>query len=227
MHTVLQCRQHAICPNRRFGPRPPRAYLSVGSSPRTKSPPPRHCARSFFRRSSHLTSTFLRPFAPPALPGFYATMDALTPEWPALRRPRPAIPRQLYSHELRPYHHSGLPALRVWPSEHSASNHLTAPVVALTHNPSARQASSGLRLARAGSPVGPAESSSYTCGLSVHLQLLPTSSHENAVTFDYRPECAYLKRTRTSLTKHAHRRTRARASSSGTEHTQQRHERGR
>src|SRR5438046_6735978 len=33
-----------------------------------------------FRRRSLSPSTFLRPFAPPALPGFVATMDALTPE---------------------------------------------------------------------------------------------------------------------------------------------------
>ena len=39
------------------------------------------CSRS----CSGLTSTFLRPFAPPALPGFDATMDALTPVRPALR----------------------------------------------------------------------------------------------------------------------------------------------
>jgi hypothetical protein len=123
-------------------------------------PQPRHCARFVFRKSGHATSTFLRPFAPPALPGLIAHMDALTPEWPALRRPRLTITRQLYSHEHRPYHHSGLPASRVWPSEHSVSNHLTAPAVALSHNPSAQQAISGLRLARAGSPVGPAESSS-------------------------------------------------------------------
>jgi len=172
-------------------------------------PSPGHCVRLRFRLSGHATSTFLRPFAPPALPGFHATMDALTPERPALRRPRPAQRRRLYTHEHRPVCHSGLPASRVWPSGHSVSNHLTAPAVAFAHNPSARQARSGLRLARAGSPVGPAESSSSSYGLPVHLQLLPTSSRENAVTVDYRPECVCLERTRTSQTKHAHRRTRA------------------
>ena len=69
-----------------------------------------------------------------------ATMDALTPEWPALRRPQPAQRRQRYTHEHHPRCHSGLPASRVWPSEHSVSNHLTDPAVAFTHNPSARQA---------------------------------------------------------------------------------------
>ena len=33
----------------------------------------------------HVASTFLHPFAPPALPGFVATMGALTPGWPVLR----------------------------------------------------------------------------------------------------------------------------------------------
>ena len=32
-----------------------------------------------FRRVGHRVSTFLHPFAPPALPGFLATMGALTP----------------------------------------------------------------------------------------------------------------------------------------------------
>ena len=39
----------------------------------------RHCRRLCFRASGHHASIFLRPFAPPALPGFVATMDALTP----------------------------------------------------------------------------------------------------------------------------------------------------
>ena len=38
-----------------------------------------------FRRSVGHVSTFLRPFAPPPLRGFLATMDALTPVGPALR----------------------------------------------------------------------------------------------------------------------------------------------
>ena len=140
LHTMFQCRQHAICPDRRFSPPPASADLSVGLSPRTTMSPLRHCVRLGFQLPGHLPSTFLRPFAPPALPGFHATMDALTPGWPALRRPRPAQRHQLYSHEHRPCYHPGLPASRVWPSEHSVANHLTAPDVAFTHNPSARQA---------------------------------------------------------------------------------------
>ena len=45
----------------------------------------RHFRRSCFRRHSHRVSAFLRPFAPPELPGFHATMDALTPDGPLFR----------------------------------------------------------------------------------------------------------------------------------------------
>ncbi len=44
-------------------------------------------------------------------------------------------------------------------------------------------------------------------GLVILLQLLPTPPHGDAVTFRYRPESVYLKRTHTSLTKHTHKRT--------------------
>ena len=94
----------------------------------------------FVRVSDHFTSTFLRPFAPPALPGFLTTMDALTPERPALRRPRPSplsrsgdlrspfiAEASVVPHEHLPCIRSGLPALRDRPSEHSAPKHLTAP----------------------------------------------------------------------------------------------------
>ena len=90
--------------------------------------------------------------------------------------------------------------------EHSVPNHLTVPAVAFTHNPSARQAfwasPLGSRLADR-----PGRNGFVAYGLLAHFRLLSTSSYENAVTFCYRPECACLKRTRTSLTKHAYRRT--------------------
>ena len=85
------------------------------------------------------SSTFLHPLAPPELPGFNATMGALTPVQAALRTGRFRTFRNP-AHERRHCPHTGLPALRVWPSEHSVPNHLTVPAVALTHNPSARQA---------------------------------------------------------------------------------------
>ena len=99
---------------------------------------PRHCVRFGFLAWGHGPSIFLRPLARPALPGFTATMGALTPEQAALRRPMPLAKRRRSTHEHRLEIGSGLPALR--DSEHSIPNHLTAPAVALTHNPSARQA---------------------------------------------------------------------------------------
>ena len=44
-------------------------------------------------------------------------------------------------------------------------------------------------------------------GLVVLLQLLPTPPHDDAVTFRYRPESVYLKRTHTSLIKQTCKRT--------------------
>lgn len=67
---------------------------------------------------------------------------------------------------------------------------------------------SGLHHLLAGSPDSQAESSSSSYGLVVHLQLLPTPPHGDAVTFSYRSESDFLKKTCTSLTKHALTRTR-------------------
>ena len=50
----------------------------------------------------HHVSTSLHPFAPPALPGFFATMGALTPGRPALRFPK--------AHEHRLWRRPGIPA---------------------------------------------------------------------------------------------------------------------
>ena len=53
-----------------------------------------HSGTSVFAVSpDNFPSTFLHPFAPPALPGFNATMSALTPAWQALR---------LFEHEHPP-----------------------------------------------------------------------------------------------------------------------------
>ncbi len=53
----------------------------------------------------------------------------------------------------------------------------------------------------------PAESSSLTYGLVVHLLLLSTPPRGDAVAVGYRPESVYLKRTFTSPTTRAFRRT--------------------
>ena len=66
------------------------------------------------------SSTFLRPFAPPELPGFVATMDSLTPERPVLRAHRRTVNAVLN----RP----GLLASWIKPSDHSVSNHPPSPL---------------------------------------------------------------------------------------------------
>ena len=122
------------------------------------------------------SSTFLRPFAPPALPGFIATMDALTP---GQRFFVPVGSSGSPARQLRPVR-PGLSALCAWPSDPSVSKHLTAPRIALARYPSASAASlvgSGLRLWLAGSPVSPAESSSLALRTS---RSLPVASHPSS-----------------------------------------------
>ena len=141
----------------------------------------------------HVPSTFLRPFALRALPRFVARMDALTPGWPALRI-------LIRDNELRPCIHPGLLALCIKPSDRSASNHLLPPPGLDLVRPgslprslsatslSGTTASLGLRPSLAGSPRQSAESSSSSCGPVIHLQLLSTPSHEDAVTFGYKAQ---------------------------------------
>jgi hypothetical protein len=135
------------------------------------------------RRYQDVSSSIsLDPFAPPALPGLNARMGPLTPEQPALRtgRFRPRSHRNAFrnpAHEHRHNHRSGLPASCIWPSNHSVSNHLTAPAIALARYPSALQTSlygSGLRHSLAGSPDSPAESSSQMLRTS---RSPPVASH--------------------------------------------------
>ena len=139
----------------------------------------------------HVPSTFLRPFALRALPRFVARMDALTPE-------RPVLCVLIRDNERRTCLRSGLLASCFQPSDRSASNHLSPPpgfgLVSSRSLPrslstaslSGTTASLGLRHFLAGSPRQPAESSSSSCGPVVHLQLLSTPSHEDAVTFGYK-----------------------------------------
>ena len=96
-HPFLKGRQHALRPHRRFhrGPTAPdlSGLLSL----------PRHFSRAVFPLHGPHTSTFLRPFAPRALPRFFTAMDALTPVRSALR------PDSI-GNELRPFYRTGLPA---------------------------------------------------------------------------------------------------------------------
>ena len=167
------------------------------------------------------SSTFLRPFAPPALPGFDATMDALTP---VRRLFLPVGSHGGIRHMNTVLPGTGLSVSRIWSSEHPVPNHPSVPGVAFAHNPSAHRASppcsvpghrethSGVRASpfpsRLADRTGRNGFDNY--GLLVHLLLLSTPPRGDAVTFGYRPECVCLKRTCTSLTKNAYRRTRER-----------------
>lgn len=107
---------------------------------------------------------------------------------------------------------AGLPASPAWPSYHSVHKHLTTlrrrfNTLPLSSTDFPLSSGSELRHLDAGSLSSPAESGSLSYGLVVHIQLLSTSSHDDAVTYCYRPENVYLKRTYTSLTTHACRRT--------------------
>jgi hypothetical protein len=124
-----------------------------------------HYYRWVFRRLERHVSTFLHPFAPPALPGFFATLGALTPGRPALRL-------LIRDNEHRLWRRPGLPAFchRIF-----RSFRLQPPPVAPTRiwvlrwrayrttslwPPFQGHASLGLHLNRAGSPRRSAESSS-------------------------------------------------------------------
>src|SRR5208337_1643783 len=80
-HSLLERRQHAFRPDARVRPVVDRRRLSGGGSRE------RHFRRFdiLFPWFGHYASIFLHPFAPPALPGFLATMGALTPGRSALR----------------------------------------------------------------------------------------------------------------------------------------------
>ena len=80
-HTSFEGRQHALRPNRRFGPGP------AGPDVSRRCSPPRggHWGGSGFRRFVHHASTFLHPVARRALPRLIATPAFLTSsgrQWP-------------------------------------------------------------------------------------------------------------------------------------------------
>src|ERR1700681_3015509 len=80
---------------------------------------------------------------------------------------------------------SGLSAYSALPSRHSVLTHVGCPTVAL-YVASAPRVCSRLRHERAGSPQPSAESGSLSYGLPVHLRMLSTPPHGDAVSFDYR-----------------------------------------
>jgi hypothetical protein len=135
---VRQGHRQSFRPRRRFVIAPARAEGVTGwASPMGTRP-------GLVRRSGRYDSTSLHPFAPPALPGFAATMGALTPGRSALR--------SLVGREHRLWGRPGLSVSRARSSEPPVSNHLTAPIVALTPNPSARWAPRSSRVRVSSSP---------------------------------------------------------------------------
>lgn len=160
---------------------------------------------------SFTRSTFLRPFAPRALPRFPATLDALhsvTARLLGLAAGTP-FPARNRLPCLTP---SNLPAVRspTTPrcprlSDLLASPELTARV---TSHPFWGPERLGLRLSLAGSPQRQAESSSSAYRPAVRLGLLPTRPRDRAVTSDYRGQVLPRVRTFTPPIRCARRRTR-------------------
>jgi hypothetical protein len=176
--------------------------------------PEGHCSRFWVRSLGHHASTFLHPFAPPALTGFNATMSALTPAPSA----SPIWQR----------HRS--PGLDQGPSVRSASNHLMMHITAFFRPPfsrdivlgracAVRAKAPGIRFEVRTSSVGSrlvASSSRIefvACGPDVRLGLLSTSAcggpHHlsDAVTSDYGPRNHSPARTCTSQNLHHPQRT--------------------
>lgn len=83
-------------------------------------------------------STSLRPFAPPELPGFGATMGALTPA------------RRLFVAWIR----TGLSALCAMPSIHSTPNHPQGPTISFSRSGSLSRASDSRRFGTSSFPSG-------------------------------------------------------------------------
>src|SRR5208337_104413 len=176
-------RQHPCRPDRGFGLEafPPRV-----SGTFTRGLGPRDCHRCSSLRSRHHVSTFLHPFAPPALPGFIATMSALTPARGCacgllnLAHTPCDRPRRSLRFTCRTFRALRLQSPR---RSHRSLCHLSCQRRRL---PAHR--GSGLRLSTGGSPAGTAESSSSSYGLPVRLALLPTPPRGDAVTVGYRTE---------------------------------------
>src|SRR5882672_1293209 len=179
---LLEGRQHPLRPDLWFDPRPfGRAVRPLGLSDALT--PRLHrgdCHRFLSVSSGHRVSTFLHPFAPPALPGFIATMGALTPARRVRRSDLPPSCAGQVSLLHAPGHR-----------EPSVSNHRTAPPAALTPILSA----DGLPLARVwASPLhrrlasrsGRIEFAHATDDPLV-FHCSPRRLAADAVTVDYRP----------------------------------------
>ena len=155
-----------------------------------------------------LASIFLRSLAPPELPGFIATMNALTSAGWFFVPVGSLIVSPAHEHRLVPdrSHCFMCLAFCTIPSPTTP----LPPAIALTRYPSAWQTSEiGLGFARCQEARQTERTNRvhFRYGLVILLQLFPTPPHDDAVTFRYRPESAYRKRTSTSPTKHTNSHT--------------------
>ena len=174
----IQASRRVNVQRRRFDPCPTVSDLSGEVSHS------RHGHRLRFRPHQRPASTFLRPFAPRALPRFITTMATLTPARSALRLTT-SLNTDRTPGRSRRLMHPTFPSFRRQPPDGLRHRFCTLPLRVTDFLPSGR---SGLRHSQAGSPQHPAESRSSSYGPMVHLRLLSTSPHGDAVTFGYRPE---------------------------------------
>src|SRR5712671_6804728 len=114
--------QHPCRPGPRF------VLLSSASGPSPAVLAIRQCCRFLSAWTKLHVSTFLHPFAPPALPGFIATMSALTPAWRRDPKARSAPRGGRYLMILSPLAPRRSPRFTCSiPPEPSVSNHPAAP----------------------------------------------------------------------------------------------------
>ena len=198
-HPSFEGRQHAVGPDRRFHPRPAGADLSCLFSLAALAPvllPV--CLSSRLHLPASLRSTPVT-----ALHRYYGRSDSC----PAALRLLARMNTGLHPGQVSLIHAHILP-------DHSVSNHPVAPRRRFLTLPLSATASHvaeclGFAIALQARRACPAESSSSSYGLVVHLLLLPTPPRGDAVTVGYRPESVCLKRTCTSLDGRASRRTRS------------------
>jgi hypothetical protein len=119
-HPVSEGLQHALRPHRMFHPSP---FLRAGFSRLLSPTHAGHSLGACFTQCVHGTSTFLHPFAPRALPRFFATMGALPPVRAALRT-------LIRGNEHRPCPEQVSLVHTARPSMHSATKHLARPAIA-------------------------------------------------------------------------------------------------
>jgi len=196
--------QHALRPDRGLHP-PPRVLGFAGLLRRSR---PRHSRRSSWLVPGHgvCASTFLHPLAPRALTRFLATTDALTPAGRLFgpvgpeRRSGPGGSPCLPRPHFQPFcpQTPGRPSHGICARSPFLSCRDRRPEDLTPFSGSKESfllgSWRGLRSARAGSPVGAAESGllcvisyrSRRYGRVVHLRQLSTPSCHDAVAFGFR-----------------------------------------